>query len=372
MASISDTSGSDAGSLIQRLVVDRLAVPGVLDRRQLHGTYDRLTRPPTRHSPPGLSLGIEAPSPSAPGLPFARTAQPSEHSMISAAEGESVVRAPAIGGAGIGSFGAASGAGGVGIGGAASSTGGVGVGGASSGTGGVGVGGASSGTGGVGIGGVASGTGGVNTVGAGRIGAGGSSRAPSATAPLVSPALSSATASAGPSSVAASARMSASTVARSVSASAVARGPSSSSSVSTSTSITPATPGHNRVMRKAVSAAPLVRVPESRPSDAVSASPLAGPAPLVYRKPEAPTVPSPASLLNTAKQHSTLTAAAPNVIAHTAAARWERKHSGHSEAYEEAPKLIEPRLEQIIGRVERHLARQLEIESDRQGVRQWR
>lgn len=125
-------------------------------------------------------------------------------------------------------------------------------------------------------------------------------------------------------------------------------------------------------MRKAVSAAPLVRVPESRPSDAVSASPLAGPAPLVYRKPEAPTVPSPASLLNTAKQHSTLTAAAPNVIAHTAAARWERKHSGHSEAYEEAPKLIEPRLEQIIGRVERHLARQLEIESDRQGVRQWR
>lgn len=387
----SGATASGAEAMIQRLVVGRLASPGVLDRRQLHDTYDRLSQPPTRHSPRGLPRGVEASAPGAPGLPLAQIAHPSEHGVTPASEAGSVARTPGIFGAGVSSS-------------SSSPTEPI-----------------------------------APTV----------STVPTA---LPAPTVATATARMSTSTIARTPLLLAESDRAVSRADAAPRAPSASipndpPPAAITTSVTRADSGHNSVMRKADrampvartgnslthsadaraaalpasslsshlagashpalpifkqrpgatpsdhgSAEPLVRVAEIRPSEAVSSNPFGGlrissqplhgplqtvtpgvmrtPASLIFRKPELATAASPP---NTVKQPA-ITAATPNVIAREAAApKWEHKSSAHTKAHAGVSHSNhEPRLEQIIEKVERHLARQLEIESERQGVRQWR
>lgn len=376
MSSTSDVTAAYTEALIQRLVVDRLAAPGVLDRRQLHATYDRLSQPIIRHSPRSVLRGIEAPQPSAPGLPWVRIAHPSEQGTAAAGEAEPVAQGT---GAGVSDNGP-------------SPTAPM-------------------------LPSVSTGT----------------------TAPIASPTPRAAAATARMSaSTVARTPLSLAATSRAVSRAEPAPGTVSVSNTSERhsstglTSVARGGAGHRAVMRTAdratpavpasgslvytgragvsvftgspasgaaprLSAAPcpgatapeqhsaesLVRVAESRSPDAVSPSPFGGlpasprtlrgppqtvavmrtPAPLIFRKPElSSTAPPP----NPVRQPPAITATAPNLIAREAKSAHGKAHAGASHYSDE------PKLEQIIERVERHLARQLEIESERQGVRQWR
>ena len=88
-------------------------------------------------------------------------------------------------------------------------------------------------------------------------------------------------------------------------------------------------------------------------------------APLIFRKPEPlAAVSNFAPPPNTVKPPPAITASA---------SKWDHKSAAHTKAHAGTHHYSSgPKVERVSERVERHLARDLEIESERQGVWQWR